>query len=84
MAGGGAGAVGAFVLNPGTPEERRLPSAAADVRLPRGSVLRIATPAGGGFGPAEKRDPGAIRRDLHEERITLDEARKIYDWKETA
>jgi N-methylhydantoinase B len=84
MAGGGAGAVGAFVLNPGTPEERRLPSAAADVRLPRGSVLRIATPAGGGFAPPEKRDPAAVRRDLREERITLDKAREIYDWKETA
>jgi N-methylhydantoinase B len=84
MAGGSVGTVGAFVLNPGTAEERRLPSAAADVRLPRGSVLRIATPAGGGFGPAATRDPDAIRRDLREARITLDEAQKIYGWKETA
>ncbi|OGA11474.1 MAG: hypothetical protein A2W68_16400 [Betaproteobacteria bacterium RIFCSPLOWO2_02_64_14] len=49
--GGGDGATGRFVLNPGAPDERTLPSAAADVPLPRGSVLRIATPGGGGYGP---------------------------------
>ena len=83
MASGEAGALGAFILNPGTPQERSLPSAAADVRLPRGSVLRIATPAGGGYGRPEKRDPEAIRRDVREERITVDEAQRAYGWKET-
>ena len=48
--GGGDGATGCFVLNPDTPQEQVLPSAAADVPLPRGSVLRIATPGGGGYG----------------------------------
>lgn len=84
MAGGGAGALGAFVLNPGTPDERRLPAAAADVPLPRNSVLRIATPAGAGYGPPSKRDREAIRRDLREERITPDEALKVYGWREDA
>jgi len=55
MAGGGDGAAGVFELNPGTTEACTLPSAAADVRLPRGSVLRISTPGGGGYGPAGKR-----------------------------
>jgi N-methylhydantoinase B len=81
MAGGGEGVPGGFVLNPGTPEERKLPSAAADVALPRGSVLRIATPAGGGYGRPEKRDHEAIRRDLREDRITLDFARNVYGWR---
>ncbi|MNC90650.1 Hydantoinase B/oxoprolinase [compost metagenome] len=48
--GGGAGATGRFVFNPGTADERVLPAAAADVPLPRGSVLRIATPGGGAYG----------------------------------
>ncbi|MBI3041426.1 MAG: hydantoinase B/oxoprolinase family protein [Betaproteobacteria bacterium] len=69
LAGGKDGVTGAFVLNPGTVEERRLPSAAADVRLPRGSVLRIMTPAGGGYGPPEKRDPAALKRDRREGRV---------------
>ncbi|WP_089933210.1 hydantoinase B/oxoprolinase family protein [Candidatus Entotheonella palauensis] len=56
--GGMAGAPGEFVLNPDQPGERQLPSAVADVPLPRGSVLSIRTPAGGGYGPVEKR--GAV------------------------
>jgi N-methylhydantoinase B len=69
MAGGADGATGAFILDPDTPQERKLPSAAADVRLPRGSVLRIATPSGGGYGPPAKRDPAALERDLREGRV---------------
>ncbi len=53
--GGTAGAPGEFVLNPGQPQARKLPSAAADVPLPRDSVLSIRTPAGGGYGPVEPR-----------------------------
>jgi N-methylhydantoinase B len=53
VAGGGDGATGAFLLNPGTAGERRLPSAAMDLPLAKGDVLRILTPGGGGFGSAE-------------------------------
>jgi N-methylhydantoinase B len=83
MAGGEDGESGKFVLNPGTADERQLPAAAADVRLPRGSVLRIATPAGGGYGPARKRAAEALQRDLREERISPDGARANYQWKES-
>jgi N-methylhydantoinase B len=48
--GGEDGAVGRFTLDPDTPQERRLPAAAADIRLVRGQVLRVSTPGGGGFG----------------------------------
>ena len=82
MAGGRAGALGAFILDPGTAGERKLPAAAAEVRLPRGAVLRICTPAGGGYGAPGKRERTAIERDLREERITPDVARDIYRWKE--
>ena len=67
--GGMPGAPGAFVLNPDQPDERRLPSAAADVPLPSGSVLSIRTPAGGGYGPVEKRDPERVERDVKEARV---------------
>lgn len=50
VAGGGDGMTGAFVLNPGTPGERRLPAAAVDLALAKGEVLRVLTPGGGGFG----------------------------------
>jgi N-methylhydantoinase B len=69
MQGGGGGARGAFILNPGTPEEQKLPAAAGELALPRGSVLRICTPAGGGYGEADQRDADALARDQREERL---------------
>jgi N-methylhydantoinase B len=67
--GGHAGRAGEFVLNPGASDERRLPSAGADIPLPRGSILRVATPGGGGYGDPAGREPQARRRDEQEERI---------------
>lgn len=84
MRGGGDGATGRFVLNPDTPEERRLPAAAADIPLPRGSVLRICTPAGGGYGDPAERDPAAVERDVREERIPPEAAERIYGWRREA
>lgn len=77
-AGGGAGACGAFVLNPESPQAHTLPSAAADVPLPRDSVLRICTPAGAGYGDARKREAAAVARDVREGRITGANAGTIY------
>lgn len=78
MAGGGAGACGAFVLNPGTPQEQKLPSAAADVPLPRGSVLRICTPAGAGYGDAKRRTIAAVEKDVTEGRISAEYSSRTY------
>jgi N-methylhydantoinase B len=68
MAGAEAGRLGAFVLDPDTPGERQLPAAAGDVALPRGSVLRVATPGGGGYGPLGSRERAATERDVREGR----------------
>jgi N-methylhydantoinase B len=51
IAGGGPGLCGAFVLNPGAPNEQRLPSAAIDLALARGDLLRVLTPGGGAARP---------------------------------
>jgi N-methylhydantoinase B len=69
MKGGEPGARGRFVFNPGCADERVLPSAAADVRLPLNSVLRVCTPGGGGFGDAGQRSADAVARDLREARV---------------
>ena len=50
FAGGMEGLCGAFLLNPDTSEERQLPSAAVDLPLRRGDLLRVLTPGGGGMG----------------------------------
>ena len=78
MAGGESGACGAFVLNPDTPQEQKLPSAAADVPLPRGSVLRICTPGGAGYGNASKRTITAVERDVQENRVSPEYATRVY------
>jgi len=70
VAGGGPGATGAFILDPETASERRLPAAAADVRLERGALFRICTPGAGGYGPAAERDTAAFERDAREDRIS--------------
>jgi N-methylhydantoinase B len=78
MEGGGSGACGAFVLNPGTPEEQKLPAAAADVPLPRDSVLRICTPGGAGYGVAKQRTITAVEKDVIEGRISPNYSSRIY------
>lgn len=50
LAGGEDGDCGAFLLNPDTSAEKRLPSAANDLPLAQGDVLRVLTPGGAGFG----------------------------------
>lgn len=51
--GGHPGAPGAFILNPGTPDEKRLPSKIAGVRLSRDDVFSIRTPGGAGYRAPE-------------------------------
>jgi len=53
MEGGGSGHLGAFVMNPGKPNERLLSSAEDNIPLAKGEVLSIRTPGGGAFGNGE-------------------------------
>ncbi|GAA4186095.1 hydantoinase B/oxoprolinase family protein [Gryllotalpicola kribbensis] len=52
VAGGGDGAPGRFLLNPGTEDETELPRIARDLLLRAGDVLRVETPGGAGYGEA--------------------------------
>jgi len=61
--GGGPGAPGAVVMNPGTPEEAYLPSKIPYRRVSRGEVLRLLAPCGGGYGDPTERSEPARRRD---------------------
>ena len=76
---GQPGATGVFMLNPGTPGERRLEAATNQEPVLRDDILRIATPGGGGFGPPGERDPGLAERDLQEGRVTTDNAAHLCD-----
>jgi N-methylhydantoinase B len=80
LSGGTDGRVGSFVLNPGTPDEKVLPSAAADIDLPKGAVLSIRTPGGGAYGLAQERSREAIGQDVGEDRLSADDAKGAYGW----
>ena len=78
--GGYPGRPGATIVDPGTPQERRLPARVGDVPLAAGTRLRIERPGGGGFGPPSERAPEAIQTDLDEGYVTPESARRDYGY----
>ncbi len=81
LAGGKPGGLGAFIRNPGTPDEKRLPLTASGTPFRNGDVLRIFSPGGGGYGEPKDRDPAAIKRDLAEGKISEKAAREVYGFR---
>ena len=78
--GGGDGQTGNIVLGPDTQTCRTLASKISSVEVNEGQVLRIQTPGGGGCGSPQERPRHLIERDLREGKISLDHARKYYDY----
>jgi len=78
LKGGGDGAVGSYILNPGKENEQRLPSTASELRLKRNDLLRIITPGGGGIGDAKERDRNAVQADLRQGKISITTAENQY------
>lgn len=78
LEGAKAGVPGAFVLDPGTPGERRLPSAISDLALVKGQVLSIRTPGAGGWGAPWERAEAAVLRDVAEGRVSVAAATRDY------
>ncbi len=76
--GGGAGATAVFVVNPGRPDERRLPPVVTNEPLQPGDLVLCLTPGGGGFGPPGQRAGERIAADLRLERIGEWFARDAY------
>ncbi len=78
LAGGRPGALGAFILNPDSTAERRLPSTGSSIPLARGDVLRVVTPGGGGFGDPRERDRERVRRDREQGKVSVESAAQVY------
>jgi N-methylhydantoinase B len=64
LQGGQPGALGEYLMNPGTPQEERLFSKTAPLQRRHGELLSICAAGGGGFGEPRQRDPAAIQRDI--------------------
>jgi N-methylhydantoinase B len=75
--GGSNGAPGKIILNPGTKDERIMPSKFV-TKLQRGAVLRGEMPGSGGWGNPRERDPEAVREDVRQGKLSPERARDIY------
>lgn len=69
--GGKSGALGAFILDPETPQAKKLPGTGSEIALRNGSLLRIMTAGGGGFGNVGKRDSHQTLADRLSGKVTI-------------
>jgi N-methylhydantoinase B len=76
--GGLAGALGSFLGNPETSEETILEGAFSNYPLGEGKVVRVETPAGGGFGSPLERDPERVADDVSNGKVSKAAARDVY------
>ena len=75
--GGQPGQPGVTLLNPGTPGERPIHSKASDT-FEYGDVVSFQQPGAGGYGPPGERDPQSVLRDVLEDYVSIDGARRDY------
>jgi N-methylhydantoinase B len=76
LQGGGPGAYGRNVMNPGVSEEKL--HAKLTMTLRRGDVFRHELPGAGGWGPALDRDLASVARDLRDGLVTIAAAARDY------
>lgn len=76
--GGGPGRIPGTVLNPGSPDERRLTAQDGNVRLVPGDLLRREQPGAGGYGDPFTREPALVLVDVHEGYVSPEAARTEY------
>ncbi|MFQ5611905.1 MAG: hydantoinase B/oxoprolinase family protein [Anaerolineae bacterium] len=74
---GRPGAKGRIVLNPGSASERRLKSKGQDI-LAEGDLISLQSPGAGGYGSPLERDPQQVWRDVRDEKVTPQAARREY------
>ena len=75
--GGKPGDASLMILNPGTSQERMLPTKVT-MDLKPGDVIRHVQPGGGGWGDPLERDPAAVCRDVINEKVSLEKAEALY------
>ena len=73
-----AGGKGACIVNPGTKEDRRLPSRFGDQRLGNGDLLRIERPGGGGLGNPLERPMEQVLEDVRQGYVSVERAKSDY------
>jgi N-methylhydantoinase B len=77
LQGGGPGAAGRNVLDPGLPSEEKL-HAKLTMTLRKGQVFRHQLPGAGGWGDALERDLALVAKDLRDGLVTIEGAARDY------
>jgi N-methylhydantoinase B len=77
LQGGGAGAPGRNLLDPGLPTEEKL-HAKLTMTLRKGQVFRHELPGAGGYGDRLARDLGLVAKDLRDQLVTPEAAARDY------
>ncbi|MEO0679677.1 MAG: hydantoinase B/oxoprolinase family protein [Pseudomonadota bacterium] len=87
-AGGGDGALNRFAFETAEGGEATPPLASKmrGIALEQGQAVRLETPGGGGYGPAARRAPAAVARDVARGLVSADAADADYGpaWREAA
>ncbi|MEZ5853237.1 MAG: hydantoinase B/oxoprolinase family protein [Hyphomicrobiaceae bacterium] len=76
--GGHAGKPGRIVVNPGTPNERDLPTMGDGFEVKRGDLLRVITPGGGGWGSPLDRPAEDVLGDVLDGFVSPESAHDDY------
>ena len=76
--GGTCGRNGNTWLNPDSQNGREELGRIRVLTMKRGDTLRMNSPSGGGFGDPLERDPEAVLRDVLDEMLSIDLARRAY------
>jgi N-methylhydantoinase B len=79
LRGGMSGGRSRFIVNPGTPEAKEMPSTTR-LHLEAGEKFSVQPPGGGGYGDPAKRDPLAISDDIAEGFVTEKAATQEYGY----
>ena len=79
--GGHAGSTARYVLDPGTPHERVLPSKTPYVPLAPGTLVWLQSAGGGGYGDPLERDRTLIERDLRDGYVSVERAEAVYGYR---
>ena len=76
--GGRSGRTGDIRINPGSAQEKRLPTRYADYPLRACDAFRLDTPGGGGYGDPLMRDPERVLADVQDGAVTVEAAQRDY------